>query len=81
MQSWYRNNGDNNRGRAVTLAVSRWLSTAAARVRSQVRSCAICEGQSGTVAGVIRILRFHLLNIHYHLTSTLYDLHSDSVLT
>jgi hypothetical protein len=34
-------------GRAIAQAVSRWLPTAAAWVRSQVRSCGICGGQSG----------------------------------
>jgi hypothetical protein len=41
-------------------------------VRSQVRSCEICGGQSGSVAGFVRILRFprqfsvhQLLHIHY----------------
>jgi hypothetical protein len=35
-------------GRAVVQAVSRRLPTAAAQVRSQVRSCGICGGQSVT---------------------------------
>jgi hypothetical protein len=34
--------------RATTQAVSRWLPTAAARVRAPVRSCGICGGQSVT---------------------------------
>jgi hypothetical protein len=43
-------------GRAIAQAVSRWLPTAAARVR--VRSaCGVCGGQS---AGFLRILRFTL---------------------
>jgi hypothetical protein len=47
-------------GRALAQAISRWLPTAAARVRSQVRSCGICGGQSGTVAGFLQVLRFPL---------------------
>jgi hypothetical protein len=35
-------------GRAIAQAASRWLPTAAARVRARVRSCEICGGQSGT---------------------------------
>jgi hypothetical protein len=37
-------------GHAIAQAVSRWLPTAVARVRSQVRSCG---GQSGTGAGFL----------------------------
>jgi hypothetical protein len=48
------------RGRAIAQAVSRRFPTAAARVRSQVRSCGICGGQSGTGASFLRILRFSL---------------------
>jgi hypothetical protein len=47
-------------GRAIAQAVSRWLPTAAARARSQVRSCGICGGQSSTGAGFLRVLRFPL---------------------
>jgi hypothetical protein len=47
-------------GRAIAQAVSRRLPTAEARVRSQVRSCGICGGQSGTGAGFLRVLGFPL---------------------
>jgi hypothetical protein len=45
---------------AIPQAVSRWISTAAARVRAQVRACGICRGQSSAAAGFIRVLRFPL---------------------
>jgi hypothetical protein len=44
-------------GRAIAQAVSRRLPIAAARVRSQVSSCGMCGGQSGTEAGFLRVLR------------------------
>jgi hypothetical protein len=44
--------------RAIVRAFSRRLPTAAACVRSQIRSCGICEGRSGTGAGYLRVLRF-----------------------
>jgi hypothetical protein len=47
-------------GRAIAQAVSRWLPTAAARVRDQFKSCGICGGQSDTGAGLCRVLRFPL---------------------
>jgi hypothetical protein len=47
-------------GRAIAQAVSIRFPTAAARVRSQVGSCGICGGQSGTGAGFLRVLRFPL---------------------
>jgi hypothetical protein len=36
------------------------LSTAATRVRSQVRSCGICDGPSGTGTSFYQVLRFPL---------------------
>jgi hypothetical protein len=47
-------------GRAIAQAVSRRLPTAAAWVRAQDRSSGICGGQSGTGAGLLRVLRFPL---------------------
>jgi hypothetical protein len=46
--------------RAIAQAVSRWLPTAAARVRARVWSSGICGGQSGAGAGFLRVLRFPL---------------------
>jgi hypothetical protein len=51
---------ERKRGRAIAQAVSRWLPTAAARVRSRVWSSGICGGQSGAGAGFLRVLRFPL---------------------
>jgi hypothetical protein len=48
------------RGRAIAQAVSRWLTTAAARVRARVWSSGICGGQDGAGAGYLRVLRFPL---------------------
>jgi hypothetical protein len=45
-----------SRGCAIAQVVSRWLPTAVARVRS----CGICDGQSDTGAGFLRVLRFPL---------------------
>jgi hypothetical protein len=47
------------KGRAVAEAVSRWLPTAAVRVRVRA-TCGVCDGQSGTGAGLLRVLRFPL---------------------
>jgi hypothetical protein len=46
--------------RAIAQAVGRGLHTAAAWVRVRGRSCGICGRQSGTGAGFLRELRFHL---------------------
>jgi hypothetical protein len=46
-------------GSAVAQEVSRWLTTAAARVRIGA-ACGICRGQSGIGAGFLRVLRFPL---------------------
>jgi hypothetical protein len=46
-------------GRAVAQAVSRWLPTAAARVRVRA-ACGVCGEQSGTGVGFLRVLRFPL---------------------
>jgi hypothetical protein len=43
-------------GRAIAQAVSRWLPTAAARVRARVWSSGIC----GAGSGFLRVLRFPL---------------------
>jgi hypothetical protein len=47
-------------GRAIAEAVSRWLPTAAAWVRTRVWSSGICGGQNGVGAGFLRVLRFPL---------------------
>jgi hypothetical protein len=47
-------------GRNIAQVGSRWHPTAAARVRSQVKSCRICGKQSGAGAGFLRVLRFPL---------------------
>jgi hypothetical protein len=43
-------------GRAISQPVSRWFPTTASRIRARVRSCGICGGQSGIVAGFLRVL-------------------------
>jgi hypothetical protein len=47
------------KGRAVAQAVSRWLPTAAARVRVRA-AYGVCGGQSGNGGGFLRVLRFPL---------------------
>jgi hypothetical protein len=47
-------------GRAIAQVVSRWLPTAAARIRSRVLYSGICGGQSGAGASFLRVLRFPL---------------------
>jgi hypothetical protein len=44
----------------IAQAISRWLPTVAVRVRARVRSCGICDEQSGTGTGFLRVLRFSL---------------------
>jgi hypothetical protein len=50
-------------GHVIAQTVSRRLPTAVIRVRSQVRPCWICGGQSTTGAGFLRLLCFPL-SIH-----------------
>jgi hypothetical protein len=64
-------------GHAIAQVVSCWLPTAVVRVRSQVRSCGICGGQSGSGAGFSKYFgfpcqfSFHRLphTHHHHLLS------------
>jgi hypothetical protein len=51
-------------GRARAHAVSRRLPTEAARVRSQVKSCRICGGQSGAGAGFLPCTSVSSANSH-----------------
>jgi hypothetical protein len=48
-------------GRAITQAVTRWLSIAATRIQAPFRSYGICGGRSDTGAGFLRVFRFPLL--------------------
>jgi hypothetical protein len=47
-------------GLDIVQALGRRLPTAATGVRTQVRSCRISGGQSGTEVGFLRLLRFPL---------------------
>jgi hypothetical protein len=47
-------------GHAIAQAFSGQLPTTVALVLSQVRSCGICGGQSGTEAGFLQVLWFPL---------------------
>jgi hypothetical protein len=47
-------------GRAIAEAVSRWLPTAAARVRAWVWQVGFVGGQNGVGAGFLLVLRFPL---------------------
>jgi hypothetical protein len=49
-----------NQGCAIIQVVSRWVPTAASRVRVRVCSCGICGDQSGAGEGFFRVLRFPL---------------------
>jgi hypothetical protein len=44
-------------GRIIAQEVSRWILTAADRVRARVWSSGICGGQSGVGAGFLRVFR------------------------
>lgn len=45
-------------------AVSRWLFTAAARLRPHLRSGEIFGGQNGSESGFSRVLQFPVLPVH-----------------
>jgi hypothetical protein len=47
-------------GRTIGQAVSRWLPTAAVRVRPRVWSSEICGGQNGAGVDFLRVFRFPL---------------------
>jgi hypothetical protein len=44
--------------RAIAQVISRWLPTAATRVRTRLRLCGICDGQSGARSCFLRVPRF-----------------------
>jgi hypothetical protein len=56
LQRALENQVSDYKGRVMAQAVSRWLLTAAAQVRSQILSSEICGGQSGAGAGFLRVL-------------------------
>jgi hypothetical protein len=45
---------------AIGYAVSSQIPTTAPRLRSQLKSCEICWGQSGVPVGLLQVLRFPL---------------------
>jgi hypothetical protein len=47
-------------GRAIAQVVSCRISNAVARVRAQIKLFGLCGGQSGSGAGLLRVLRFPL---------------------
>jgi hypothetical protein len=47
-------------GHAIAQVVSRRVLTAEAQARSQIRTCGICNGQSGSGTGFLRVFRFLL---------------------
>jgi hypothetical protein len=49
-----------NLGRAITQAISRWVTNAAARVRDRVWSSGIYGGQGGAREGFLQILELPL---------------------
>jgi hypothetical protein len=53
---------DEGFGRAIAQAVSRWLPTAASRVRARVWSSGICGGQIGAVKGFQQVRTKHNTN-------------------
>jgi hypothetical protein len=67
---------DVRKGRVIAQAVSRWLPTAAAPFWTRVRSCGICDGESGIGGQVFSEYigfpcqsSFHrLLHSHHHLS-------------
>jgi hypothetical protein len=51
--------------RPCRISESRRLTIEAAWVWARGKSCGICGGQSGTGAGFLTVLRFHLSRIHF----------------